>query len=401
MSARTDARERVSARVRALKPSETLALSARARELRARGEKVVSFAAGEPDFDTPEHIREAAVEAIRAGHTRYTEVGGVGPLREAIAAKLERENNVRYKPREIVVSNGAKHAIWNALFTLLEPGDEVLCPVPYWVTFPEIVRLVGGTPVSVQPPAGSYKVTPAELERAVTARTRLLILNSPNNPSGAVYSRDEIAALAAFVRKHDLFVLADEIYETLVYGDAEHVSIASVGPELRERTVLVNGVSKTWAMTGWRVGYAAAPADLAESMERLQGQMTSNPAAVSQQAALRALTGDTATARAMRAEFEARRDLIVRRLRAIEGIELQEPEGAFYAFPDASARIHSARNGVHDSVTLCDYLIDEAKIVCVPGSAFGMEGHLRISYAVSERDIAEGLDRMEAALERM
>ena len=401
MSARTDARERVSARVRALKPSETLALSARARELRARGEKVVSFAAGEPDFDTPEHIREAAVEAIRAGHTRYTDVGGVGPLREAIAAKLERDNGVRYTPKEIVVSNGAKHAIWNALFTILEPGDEVLCPVPYWVTFPEIVRLVGGTPVPVLPPPGSYKVTPAELERALTPRTRLLILNSPNNPSGAVYSREEIGALAAFVRRHDLFVLADEIYETLVYGDARHVSIASLGPELRERTILVNGVSKTWAMTGWRVGYAAAPADLAESMERLQGQMTSNPASVSQQAALRALTGDAATARAMRAEFEARRDLIAQRLRAIEGFELMEPEGAFYAFPDASARIHSARNGVHDSVSLCDYLIDEAKIVCVPGSAFGMEGHLRISYAVSERDIQDGLDRMAAALERM
>jgi len=401
VSARTDARDRVSARVKALKPSETLALSARARELRARGEKVVSFAAGEPDFDTPEHIREAAVEAIRAGHTRYTEVGGVAPLREAIAAKLERENGVRYAPREIVVSNGAKHAIWNALFTLLEPGDEVLCPVPYWVTFPEIVRLVGGTPVPVEPRPGSYKVTPAELERALTPRTRLLILNSPNNPSGAVYSREEITALASFVRKHDLFVLADEIYETLVYGDARHVSIASLGPELRERTVLVNGVSKTWAMTGWRVGYAAAPRDLAESMERLQGQMTSNPASVSQQAALRALTGDIATARAMRAEFEARRDLVVQKLRAIEGIELREPEGAFYVFPDLSARIHSARNGVHDSVTLCDYLIDEAKIVCVPGSAFGMEGHLRISYAVSERDIRDGLDRMAVALERM
>jgi len=401
VSARTDARDRVSARVRALKPSETLALSARARELRARGEKVVSFAAGEPDFDTPEHIREAAVDAIRAGHTRYTEVGGVAPLREAIAAKLERENGVRYAPREIVVSNGAKHAIWNALFTLLEPGDEVLCPVPYWVTFPEIVRLVGGTPVPVEPRPGSYKVTPAELERALTPRTRLLILNSPNNPSGAVYSREEITALASFVRKHDLFVLADEIYETLVYGDARHVSIASLGPELRERTVLVNGVSKTWAMTGWRVGYAAAPRDLAESMERLQGQMTSNPASVSQQAALRALTGDIATARAMRAEFEARRDLVVQKLRAIEGIELREPEGAFYVFPDLSARIHSARNGVHDSVSLCDYLIDEAKIVCVPGSAFGMEGHLRISYAVSERDIRDGLDRMAVALERM
>ena len=401
MSARTDARDRVSARVRALKPSETLALSARARELRARGERVVSFAAGEPDFDTPEHIREAAVEAIRAGHTRYTEVGGVGPLREAIAAKLERDNGVRYEPKEIVVSNGAKHAIWNALFTLLEPEDEVLCPVPYWVTFPEIVRLVGGTPVPVTPRPGSYKVTPAELERALTPRTRLLILNSPNNPSGAVYSPGEIAALAAFVRGHDLFVLADEIYETLVYGESRHVSIASLGPELRDRTILVNGVSKTWAMTGWRVGYAAAPRDLADGMERLQGQMTSNPASISQQAALRALTGDPAPARAMRAEFEGRRDLVVRRLRAIEGVELREPEGAFYAFPDMSARIHSARNGVHDSVSLCDYLIDEAKIVCVPGSAFGMEGHLRISYAVSERDIVDGLDRMEAALERM
>jgi len=398
---RIEARERVSARVRALRPSETLALSARARELKARGERVVSFAAGEPDFDTPEHIRQAAVEAIHAGHTRYTEVGGVAPLREAIVAKLERENGVRYTAREVVVSNGAKHSIWNALFTILEAGDEVLCPVPYWVTFPEIVRLVGATAVPVPPPRGSYKVTPGELARAVTPRTRLLILNSPNNPSGAVYSREEMEGIAAFVREHDLFVLADEIYETLVYGSARHVSIASLGPELRERTVLVNGVSKTWAMTGWRVGYAAAPADLAEAMERLQGQMTSNPAAVSQQAALRALTGGSQTANAMRERFQARRDLIVRRLGAIPGVELREPDGAFYVFPDLSERIRAARNGVSDSASLCDYLIDEAKIVCVPGSAFGMEGHIRLSYAVSEQDISDGLDRMEAALERM
>jgi len=400
MGARVDVRERVSARVRALRPSETLSLSARARELRARGESVVSFAAGEPDFDTPEHIRRAAIEAIDAGHTRYTDVAGTAALREAIAAKLARANGLSYAPREIVVSNGAKHSIWNALFTLLEPGDEVLIPIPYWVTFPEIVRLVGAVPVLVAPAPGSYKVTPADLLRAVTPRTRLLILNSPNNPSGAVYAREEIDAIAKVVLRHDLFVLSDEIYENLIYTGERHVSIAE-NPELRERTVVVNGVSKTWAMTGWRVGFAAAPADIAEGMERLQSQSTSNPSSVSQQAALRALTGDMGTANAMRDAFAARRDLVVERLARIPGVQLRPPEGAFYAFPDLSERIRGAKKGVKDSVGLCDYLIDEARIVCVPGSAFGMEGHLRLSYALGEREIHDGLDRMDAALQRM
>ena len=395
---RADARERVSGRVRALKPSETLALSARARELRARGERVVSFAAGEPDFDTPEHVREAAIEAIHKGHTRYTEVGGTAPLREAIARKLSVENGLSYEPRQIVVSNGAKHSIWNALFTLLEPGDEVLCPVPYWVSFPEMVRLAGGVPVPVPPAPGTVKVTPAELTRAITPRTRLLILNSPNNPSGAVYRREEIEALAETVLRHDLHVLSDEIYETLVYGDTEHRSIASIGADLLERTVVVNGVSKTWAMTGWRLGYAAAPRDVSEAMERLQGQMTSNPSSVSQQAALRALTGEREPALEMRNRFAARRDLIVERVARLGGVTLVPPDGAFYVFPDFTERIRSARNGVTDSASLCDYLIDEAKIVCVPGAAFGMEGHLRLSYAISERDITDGMDRLEAAL---
>jgi aspartate aminotransferase len=396
--ARTEPRERVSGRVRALKPSETLALSARARELRARGEHVVSFAAGEPDFDTPEHVRAAAVEAIQSGHTRYTEVGGTAALRQAIAAKLSTENGLAYEPRQIVVSNGAKHSIWNALFTLLEPGDEVLCPVPYWVSFPEIVRLVGGVPVPVTPAPGRIKVSAADLERAITPRTRLLILNSPNNPSGAVYGRSEIEALAETVLRHDLHVLSDEIYETLVYGDAAHVSIASMGPDLLDRTVVVNGVSKTWAMTGWRLGYAAAAREVAEAMERLQGQTTSNPSSVSQQAALRALTGDRAPALEMRDRFAARRDLIVSRAARLAGVRVVPPEGAFYVFPDFSERIRDARNGVMDSASLCDYLIDEAKIVCVPGSAFGMEGHLRLSYAISDRDIDEGMDRLEKAL---
>ena len=392
---------RISARVRALKPSETLALSARARELRAKGEKVVSFAAGEPDFDTPPHIQEAAIEAIRAGHHRYTEVGGVPALRAAIAEKLARDNALRYAPKEIVVANGAKHAIWNALFTLLEAGDEVLVPVPYWVTFPEIVRLAGGTPVFVTPAPGRTKVTAEDLDRAATPRTRVLILNSPNNPSGAVYGKEELQAIAAVAARRDLAILSDEIYEQLVYGGARHVSVASLSEDARQRTIVVNGVSKTWAMTGWRIGYAAAPAEIADAMERLQGQSTSNPAAVSQQAALKALTGERAPAEAMKKQFASRRDFVVRRIGAMGGVTLVPPEGAFYVFPDFSGRIASARNGVSNSVQLCDYLIDEAKVVCVPGSAFGMEGHVRISYAVSDRDLDEGLSRIEDALERM
>jgi len=394
-------RSRVNARVGALRPSETLALSARARALRAKGENVLSFAAGEPDFDTPSHIQDAAVDAIRGGHSRYTEVAGTAPLRAAVAARLERDIGVRYAPNEIVVGNGAKHAIWNALFTLLEPGDEVLIPVPYWVSFPEMARLAGGVPVPVPAAPGRYKVSAEDLERAVTPRSRLLILNSPNNPSGMVYTPDEVAAIVAVAKRHDLLILSDEIYQQLVYGAAKHTSPASLGDDARGRTIVVNGVSKTWAMTGWRIGYAAAPADIAGAMERLQGQMTSNPASISQQAALAALTGDTAPALVMRDRFASRRDLIVGRLKALPGVRLTEPEGAFYAFPDFSGAIARSANGVRDSASLCDYLIDEAKVVCVPGAAFGMEGHLRISYANSESEINEGLDRIEAALRRL
>ncbi|HYR51805.1 MAG TPA: pyridoxal phosphate-dependent aminotransferase [Candidatus Dormibacteraeota bacterium] len=392
---------RVSARVRALKPSETLALGARARELRAQGHSVISFAAGEPDFDTPEDVREAGVQAIRAGHTRYTAVGGIPELRAAIAESLKRGNGLHYTPGQIVVSNGAKHSIWNAFLTLIEPGDQVLCPVPYWVTFPELVRLVGGEPVFVHPKPGSIKIGPEELERDITQRSKLLVLNSPNNPSGAVYTKEELEALGKVIRKHGLYVLSDEIYEQLVFGNARHVSIASLHPELQDRTILIGGVSKTWAMTGWRIGFAAAPADLAEGMERLQGQSTSNAAAVSQFAALRAFTGPRESVNSMRECFARRRDRIVERLSAMPGIRLVPPEGAFYAFPDMSERIRGARNGVKDSVGLSNYLIDEARIVCVPGSAFGMEGHLRLSYAIADQDIEEGLNRFEAALDRM
>jgi aspartate aminotransferase len=392
---------RVSARVQALKPSETLALGARARELRAQGHSVISFAAGEPDFDTPEDVREAGVQAIRAGHTRYTAVGGVPELRAAIAENLKRENGLTYKPGQIVVSNGAKHAIWNAFLTLVEPGDEVLCPVPYWVTFPELVRLVGGEPVFVLPKAGSMKIGPEEIARAITKRSKLLVLNSPNNPSGAVYSREELVAIGEVVRRHGLYVLSDEIYEQLVFGGARHVSIASLSPDLFDRTIVIGGVSKTWAMTGWRIGFAAAPADLAEGIERLQGQSTSNAAAVSQYAALRAFTGPRESVRSMRESFARRRDFIVRRLSGMRGVTLVPPEGAFYAFPDLTERIGAARNGVTDSAGLSDFLIDEARIVCVPGSAFGMEGHLRLSYAIGDQDIEEGLNRLESALDRM
>ena len=394
-------KSRVNERVRALRPSETLALSARARELRARGEKVVSFAAGEPDFDTPVSIQEGAIEAIRGGHHRYTEVAGTAALRGAIAEKLRRDIGVTYGAKEIVVGNGAKHAIWNALFTLLEPGDEVLCPAPYWVSFPEMVRLAGGTPVAVMPAAGRYKVSAEEVERAVTARTRLLIMNSPNNPSGMVYTRDEVASLVEVARRHDLMILSDEIYERLVYGDARHTSPASLGDDAQNRTVVINGVSKTWAMTGWRIGYAAATAEIAEGMERLQGQMTSNASSVSQQAALAALTGDPEPAETMRKRFAVRRDFVVERLGRVPGVKLTAPDGAFYAFPDMSEALSRSKRGVKGSAALCDYLIDEAKVVCVPGAAFGMEGHIRISYAISDGEIAEGLDRLDAALRRL
>jgi aspartate aminotransferase len=394
-------RDRVNARVRALRPSETLALSARARELRARGEKVVSFAAGEPDFDTPVLVQDAAVEAIRGGHHRYTEVAGTVALRTAIAEKLRRDIGVTYGIKEIVVGNGAKHAIWNALFTLLEPGDEVLIPIPYWVSFPEMVRLAGGIAIPVTPAPGRYKVSVENVERVLTPRARLLILNSPNNPSGMVYTRDEVAGLADLARRHDLMILSDEIYERLVYGAARHTSPASLGDDARSRTVVINGLSKTWAMTGWRIGYAAAPMEIAEGMERLQGQMTSNPSSISQQAALAALTGDPAPAEAMRRQFAARRDFVVERLGRVPGVTLAAPDGAFYAFPDCSEALARSKRGVEGSAALCDFLIDEAKVVCVPGVAFGMEGHIRMSYANSDAELAEGLDRLEAAFQRL
>jgi aspartate aminotransferase len=392
----------LSARVRALKPSETLALTARARELRARGESVVSFAAGEPDFDTPVHIQEAGIEAIRSGHHHYTPVSGVPELRAAIAEKLTRDTGVAYRPQEIVVGSGAKHTIWNALFALLEPGDEVLCPVPYWVSFPEMARLAGGVPVPVEPRPGRYTIGPEELERALTPRSRILILNSPNNPSGAVYSRAELEALAEVVRRRDLLVLSDEIYELLVYGETRHVSFVSLHPEHRDRTLLVGGVSKTWAMTGWRIGYVAAPAHVAEGIDRFQGQTTSNACSIAQQAALRALTGDLAPALAMRERFALRRDLMLARFARIPGVRVLPPEGAFYVFPDLSERIRASRlHQVIDSASLCNYLIDEAKAVCVPGAAFGMEHHLRLSYAASEEDIVRGMDGIERALARL
>jgi aspartate aminotransferase len=393
---------RLSARAAALKPSETLALSARARELRAKGESVISFAAGEPDFDTPVHIQDAAIEAIRAGHHRYTAVAGVSELRTAIARKLARDTGVPYRSEQIVVGNGAKHAIWNALLALVEPGDEVLCPAPYWVSFPEMARLAGGTAVTVPPRPGGYTMGPEELARALSPRSRILILNSPNNPSGAVYRREDLIAVSEVARRAGLFVLSDEIYESLVYGDVEHVSYVSLHPEHPDRTLLVGGVSKTWAMTGWRIGYVAAPPDIAQGIDRIQGQSTSNACAVSQQAALMALTGDPGPARAMREQFERRRAYVIGRFARIPGVRLVPPDGAFYVFPDCSERIRASRRPeVRDSAGLCDYLINEARVVCVPGSAFGMEGHLRLSYAASDEHLAEGLDRITRAFESL
>ncbi len=387
---------RVNARVRALRPSETLALSARARELRARGEKVVSFAAGEPDFETPASIQNAAIEAIRGGHHRYTEVAGTLALRTAIAEKLRRDSGVTYGPKEIVVGNGAKHAIWNALFTVLEPGDEVLCPVPYWVSFPEMVRLAGGMPVAVPPAPGRYKITVEDVERVRTPRTRLLILNSPNNPSGMVYTRDEVAALVELARRHDLLILSDEIYEKLIYGDARHTSPASLGEEARSRTIVINGVSKTWAMTGWRIGYAANT-KLAPVFTRWVTNTDSCAPHPNQWAVVTALNADQGPSDHMRDVFLTRRDHIVAGLNRIPGFRCQTPGGAFYVWPnvtDACKRV-----GAGSSEELRKRLLHDAGVAVLADVHFGtpVEGegqHIRFSYASSLPAIDEGLSRI-------
>jgi aspartate/methionine/tyrosine aminotransferase len=388
-------------RVEAMQPSATLAMSGRAKQLKREGRPVIALSAGEPDFGTPEPICEAAHQAIRDGFTRYTENPGTLELREAIAAKFAEDNGLAYEPSEIVCSSGAKQSVAQALIALCRPSDEVLIPAPYWVSYPEMVRLAGATPVALPTSVEhEYRLTPEALEAAITDRTRVVILCSPSNPTGSVYPRAELEALAEVLRAREhVFVLSDEIYEHVVF-DAEHTAFASLDG-MRERTVTVNGFSKAYAMTGWRLGYLAAPQWIAKATAKIQSQTTSAPSSITQKAGVAALAMDKSVLAPMLVAFRERRDFVLERLRAIDGVVCPTPEGAFYVFPDVSAYLGKTAPGGREIATsedLCFYLLEEHDVALVPGDAFGEPRGVRLSYAVSMDDLSEALTRVERGL---
>jgi aspartate/methionine/tyrosine aminotransferase len=390
--------QRISARIAAVAPSATLAVDAKAKALKAQGENVVGFGAGEPDFPTPGHIVDAAVEACRDPRThKYTPTGGLPELREALVAKTARDSGLAVTAAQVLVTNGGKQAIANSFATLCDPGDEVLVLAPYWTTYPEVIVLAGGVPVVVTTDAASgFRATLEQLDAAVTPRTKVLLFVSPSNPTGAVYPRHEVEAIGRWAVDRGLWVLTDEIYEHLVYGGAEHVSMPVVVPELADRCIVVNGVAKTYAMTGWRVGWMIGPVDVVTAATNLQSHETSNVANVSQRAALAAVSGDLAAVEEMRRAFDRRRLTIHGLLNEIEGISCVLPEGAFYAFPSVEGLLGREIRGRRPltSAELADLAIDEAKVAVVPGEAFGAPGYFRMSYALGDDDLAEGVARL-------
>ncbi|MEM9192783.1 MAG: pyridoxal phosphate-dependent aminotransferase [Myxococcota bacterium] len=394
----------LSSRLDQIVPSATVAISQRANELRAEGVDVLSFSVGQPDFEPPRHILDAAKAAVDKGVSKYTAARGVVELRRAICAESLARRGHEHQPSEVVVSVGAKHSLFNVALALFNPGDEVVVPAPYWVSYPEQVRLAGANPVIVPPaPEDGFRLTPQTLEKALSPKTKALILCSPSNPTGAAYSADELAAIGKLALDRGFWIITDEIYGRLVYGGFEQRSLLTVLPELRDRLVVVDGVSKTYAMTGWRIGWILAPEALAKACDTIQGQSTTNPAAIAQQAALAALTGPQDEVEAMRQAFEERRSVIVNGLNAIDGIECAMPVGAFYAFPDVTKLIGKSANGtvLADDLAFARYLLDEARCAVVPGSAFGAPGYLRVSYAASNDDLREGLRRMGDAIAKL
>jgi aspartate aminotransferase len=393
---------KLASRLDPIKPSITLAVTAKAAKLKADGVDVVSFGAGEPDFDTPAHIKDAARAGLDKGVGKYTDVAGILPLRKAIAAELGKVHNMTIEPEQVLVSTGAKHSLYNLFMALIDPGDEVLIPAPYWVSYPDMVMLAGGHPVILETKAeDDFAVTAEQVRAACSPRTRAIVLNNPSNPTGAVYTKAQIEALAAVVVEKDLLIISDDIYRQLVYGDAQYYSIAAVNAEVAKRTILVDGVSKTYAMTGWRIGYTAGPLPLIKAMSKIQGQSTSNATHISQIATLAALTGPQECVGEMRKAFDERRLEIVKLLRAIPNVKCREPKGAFYAFPDVSAYVgkKSPEGSIlDDDVQLCDWLVEVGKVAVVPGSGFGAPGFVRLSYACSMDNIRKGVGRLAEAL---
>ena len=393
----------LSKNVQRVEPSATMAISNKARAMKARGIDVISLSVGEPDFDTPQHIKDAAIRAIRDGVTKYTPAVGTPELRQAISDKFQRDNGLTYEPTQITVGSGGKYSIFATMHALLNEGDEVIIPAPYWVSYPEQVKLLGAEPVIVQPASADLKITGEELRQAITPKTKLLVLNSPSNPSGVVYEKEELLALADVISDTGIYVLSDEIYEKILYDGASHVSIAALKAGMMERTITVNGVSKAYAMTGWRIGYAAGPEEIMAAVGKIQSQQTSNPCSISQAAALAALTGPQESTEAMVKAFDERRRTMVDRLSRIESVSCPMPSGAFYVFPDVSA-LYSSSYGdqrLMGSVDLCAFLLEEMHVACVPGVAFGMDAHIRLSYATSMENIQKALDRMEEGIGKL
>jgi aspartate aminotransferase len=391
-----------SAALNRIQPSATLAMSGRVFALKAEGIDVIGLSAGEPDFDTPDFVKEAAIEAIRSGQTKYTNVDGTAALKAAIVAKFKRDNALDYAPDQISVNVGGKHTLFNALVATVERGDEVIIPAPYWVSYPDIVNFAGGTPVFIKAAAAqNYKITPEQLEAAITPRTRWLILNSPSNPTGAAYAEHELRALAdVLLRYPHVWVMADDMYEHIVYDDFKFTTIAQVEPALYERTLTVNGCSKAYSMTGWRIGFAGGPTWLIKAMAKLQSQSTSNPCSIAQAAATAALNGDQSFLAARNDAFRGRRDLVMSMLNQINGVHCPRPEGAFYVYPDVSGLIgKSTPKGqlIDNDEALIGYFLDEAKVAAVHGGAFGLEPAFRISYATSEEILTEACTRMQTA----
>ena len=392
-------------RLSVIQPSATVAIATRAKELQAKGIDVLSFSVGEPDFETPEFIREAAKKAVDKGSSHYTAVRGTPALRDAIVAdSKKRRGGVAHTPKQVVVSVGAKHSLFNLALALYNPGDEILIPAPYWVSYPEHARIVGAEPVIVQTTEeNGFRLTPEALRNALTPKTKALVLCSPSNPTGAAYTAAQLGALAEVLRGHSCWIIADEIYGRLVYGGFEQKSILEVAPDLRDRIIIVDGVSKTYAMTGWRIGWALAPDAVADACDTIQGQATTNPAAISQLATVAALTGPDAPIEAMRQAFEKRRALIVERMRAIPGFVCPMPDGAFYVFPNVKALLgkRAGDRVLTDDIAVANWLLEDARCAVVPGTPFGAPGYLRFSYACSEAQIEEGTRRIAEAVSKL
>ncbi|MEV5376888.1 aspartate aminotransferase [Streptosporangium nondiastaticum] len=393
---------RVSTRIGAISESATLAVDAKAKALKAAGRPVIGFGAGEPDFPTPDYIVEAAVEACRdPKNHRYTPAGGLPELKAAIAAKTLRDSGYQVEASQVLVTNGGKQAIYEAFAAILDPGDEVIVPAPYWTTYPESIRLAGGVPVEVvADETTGYRVSVEQLEAARTERTKVLLFVSPSNPTGAVYSREQVEAVGRWAAEHGLWVLTDEIYEHLVYGDAEFSSLPVVVPELRDKCIVVNGVAKTYAMTGWRVGWVIAPQDVIKAATNLQSHATSNVSNVAQRAAIAAVSGDLSAVDEMKTAFDRRRRTIVRMLNEIDGVLCPEPEGAFYAYPSVKELLGKEIRGKRPatSVELAALILEEVEVAVVPGEAFGTPGYLRLSYALGDEDLVEGVSRIQKLL---